>query len=189
MSTVCTKYEKLPSSCEGGKTETHTNALLKWHTTPWLALSASLRHWFLSLQVWRKCCDERLEGREMKGGWIKNREVKNLILNLSLSRGKKNKPGGLGYPPSLLSTSDLWSFTQTWHWSDLGFICKGSTVSSNPQSQLLRSGVATSDVLSLQRPIFNSWYVDAGNLNKKFVCENHNDIRLIKNWAHFRLRG
>jgi len=54
-------------------------------------------------------------------------------------------------------------------------------------SQLLRVGVATSDVLNLQRPIFNSWYDDAGNLNKKFVRENQNDIRLFKNWAHFWL--
>ena len=121
-----------------GRQKPLTNVLLNWHTTPWLALSASLWHWFLSLQVWRKCCDERLKGREMKGGWIKNREVKNLILHLSLSRGKKNKTGRLGYPPSLLSTSDLWSFTQTWQWSDLGLICNSNTVSSNPPSQLLR---------------------------------------------------
>jgi hypothetical protein len=45
-------------------------------------------------------------------------------------------------------------------------------------------GVATSDVLNLQRPIFSSWWDDVGNLRKESLSEDHNDTKLTKISKH-----
>jgi hypothetical protein len=55
------------------------------------------------------------------------------------------------------------------------------------QSAAFGFGVATSDVLNLQRPIFNSWSDDVGNTKTKSLYENYNDIWLIQYWQHYWL--